>query len=968
MMMLAASDDRRRRRQFRSSLLTTAGLALWALHGGAALAAEEPAAPQAAEQAADDTAPLDDIVVTGSRIVRDGYSAPTPVSVLGQAEIAAQAPANISDFVNQMPAIAGSATSGTSSGGLSSAAAGINSIGLRGLGVGRTLVLVNGQRSVASSAGGVVDINTIPQDLVERVEVVTGGASAAYGSDAVGGVVNFILNTKYKGLKLSADQGISTYGDAHNYSFTGTAGFSFLDDRLHMVFNGSYFHQEPVNTIDRKWNDTGYFQINNPNYDGVNGEPQRLVLSGVGPMGYTAGGLITSGPLMGTYFMNEGQTGQLTYGTKASPWMIGGDTATTLAGHVGTNSLVPMDDRIGFFQRTSFDVTPDIEIYGQFSYNRSKSRSYYQQTPSTGVKINADNAYLLTQYPEIAAQMAAQGLSSITIGTSNSGFPPPGSDNKREVYRFVGGAKGKLSLFDRDWNWDAYYQKGVAKSREQLTNTWNNARMALAQDAVLDGSGNVVCRSTLTDPTNGCVPIDRLGLEGPSDAALAYIYGDQPLRYQTIKQDVAAASMSGELFDLPGGPMAIAFGGEWRREQINGSVDSQFTSGWLYGNYQVTKGRYDVGEGFVEIDMPLFKGFNFNAAGRATHYTTSGWAKTWKLGAQYQVIPDLRLRGNISRDIRAPNLQELFSAGVARSNTVIIPTGADAPQTGSLPFVQNQTGNSALKPEVADSWTLGAVFTPLFLPGFTASFDYYDIKIDKAIGNVSAQQTVDLCYDVGVTDYCQYIHFVDGTLSTIDLKPINFAKQKTRGFDIEASYQIELSKISSSLPGKFRLQGQTTHYIENLVDDGISYPVDYAGVNTSGTYSTPSWVYRVSAFYELPKMTFNLVARGFSSGVYGNDWIQCTSDCPASSAQYRTINNNHIDGITYFDASVSFKFPTFGDGKGSLTFIVNNMFNKDPVLVGNGPDGNNVPAYAQTNRSRYDVVGRVFRISAKMEF
>lgn len=911
----------------------------------------------------DDAETMTEVVVTGSRIVRDGYDAPTPVAVLGEADIAAQAPANISDFVNQLPAIAGSGTSGTSSGGLSNAGAGINSIGLRGLGVGRTLVLVDGQRSVASTVGGTVDINTIPQDLVKRVEVVTGGASAAYGSDAVGGVVNFILDTNFKGYKFSADTGISTYGDAFNYRFSGTAGFSLLDDRLHLLTNVSYFHQNREENIDRSWNDSGYFQINNPAYDGVNGQPQRYVGSGIGPLGYTSGGLITSGPLKGTYFLGAGETGQLTYGTAASPWMIGGDWETTLDGHVGTNTLVPLDDRLSIFQRASFEITPSIEVFAQFSYNRSKSAASYQQTPSTGVTIQADNAYLLQQYPTVAAAMAEQGLSSITIGTSNAGFPYPGSSNKREVYRFVGGAKGSLDVFGGSLSWDAYYQKGVTKTREQLVNTWYNARMALAQDAVFDESGNIVCRSTLTDPTNGCVPIDRLGTDGPSQEALDYIYYDgyQPLRHQTIKQDVAAATISGSVFELPGGDVAFATGVEWRREQINGEVDPIHNSGWLYGNYRVNAGKYDVYEGFLEVDIPIIDGVNVNGAARATHYSTSGWVGTWKVGANWQVVDDLRLRGNISHDIRAPNLEELFAAGTARTNSVIIPTDADAPVTGSQQFVQNAFGNPDLKPEVADGWTVGAVFTPTFLPGFSASFDYYEIKIADAIGSITAQQTVDLCYDEGISSYCDNINFVDGKLSTIDLMPINFSTQKTKGFDIEASYTFPIG------PGQFRLHGQTTHYIENVVDNGLSFPVDYAGVLTSGTYSSPNWVYRISAFYELDPFTFNLVARGFTDGVYGNDWIECDGDCPASTTQYRTINNNHIEGATYFDASVDFKFPAM-NGTGHFTFIVNNLLNRDPTLIGNGPDGNNVPAYAQTNRSRYDVIGRTFRVSAKVQF
>ncbi|GLK46129.1 TonB-dependent receptor plug domain-containing protein [Novosphingobium resinovorum] len=923
-----------------------------------------PAMAQGAPTPADEE-PVNDIVVTGSRIVGDGYSAPTPVAVLGEADIAAQAPANISDFVNQMPAIAGSGTSGTNSGGLSNAGAGINSIGLRGLGVGRTLVLVDGQRSVASTVGGTVDINTIPQDLVKRVEVITGGASAAYGSDAVGGVVNFILDTGYKGFKIGADTGISTYGDAFNYRFTGTAGFSLLDDRLHLLTNVSYFKQNREEGIDRDWNNKGYFQINNPAYTATNGEPQRLVGSGIGPAGYTAGGLITSGPLRGTYFLGEGQTGQLNYGTVSSPWMIGGDWQTTLAGHVGTNTLVPLDERLSAFQRVGFEITPDIEIFGQFSYNRSVSASSYQQTPSTGVTIAADNAYLLSQYPTVAAQMAAQGLSSITVGTSNAGFPIPGSNIKRQVYRGVIGAKGKFDLFDKPMNWDVYYQKGVTKAREELTNTWVNSRMALAQDAVFDGSGNIVCRSTLTNPGNGCVPIDRLGTNGPSQAALDYIYndGNQPLRHQTIKQDVAAATISGKAFALPAGDLAFATGVEWRREQINGSVDSQYNSGWLYGNFRVNQGKYDVYEGFLELDVPIFDGMNVNAAARGTHYSTSGWVGTWKVGANWQAMNALRFRGTLSHDIRAPNLDELFAAGTARTNTVIIPDGADAPQTGSLQFVQNAFGNSSLKPEVADGWTLGAVFEPSFLPGFSLSFDYYQIKIKDAIGSITAQQTVDLCYEQGISSYCPNINFVNGQLSTIDLTPINFARQQTKGFDIEVSYTAQVG------PGTLRLHGQATHYIENVVDDGISFPIDYAGVLTNNTtYASPDWVYRVSAFYDIDPVSLNLVARGFTNGVYGNDWIECDGDCPASTAQYRTINDNSIKGAVYFDASVDFKFPAMGGGMGHLTFVVNNLLNKDPVLVGNGPDGNNVPAYAQTNRSRYDVIGRTFRVSAKVEF
>ncbi|WP_375393561.1 TonB-dependent receptor plug domain-containing protein, partial [uncultured Sphingomonas sp.] len=267
----------------RGTLLATAAVMALMLGTNAAaqtapVSADAKAGPPETTASEDQAGGATDITVTGSRIVRDGYSAPTPVTVLGAADIAAQSPANISDFVNQLPAItAGGSTSSNSSGSLSNGIAGINSVNLRGLGVGRTLVLLDGQRSVASAVSGVVDINTFPQDLIERVEVVTGGASAQYGSDAVGGVVNFILDKKFKGFRISADEGLTTYGDGHNYKIDASVGLSLLGDRLHVLLSGEYFHQDGVDTIARDWNGSGYFQINNPAYTPTNGLPQRIV-------------------------------------------------------------------------------------------------------------------------------------------------------------------------------------------------------------------------------------------------------------------------------------------------------------------------------------------------------------------------------------------------------------------------------------------------------------------------------------------------------------------------------------------------------------------------------------------------------------------------------------------------------------------------------------------------------------------
>mgnify|MGYP004707528953 CR=1 FL=1 len=911
------------------------------------------------------------VTVTGSHIVRNGFSSPTPVTVLGHEDIAAQVPANISDLVNQLPAVTQGSTSATSSGFLSSGLAGINSVNLRGLGANRTLILIDGQRSVPSSITGLVDVNTIPQNLVERVEVVTGGASAQYGSDAVGGVVNFVLNKKFSGVKLSANTGFTTYADDPNYTLNATMGKTFLNGKLHVLLDAQYYQQFGVDTIDRSWNDSGYFQINNPAYTATNGQPQRLVGSGFGPSTYTSGGLISSGPLAGTYFGAPGQTGQLKYGVRSaasSPYMIGGDTEETLKGHVGTNSLTPSEERISVFNRTSYDISEHTEIFGQFSWNKYIGSSYYQQTPSTGVTINRDNAYLNRDYSQVASQMAAAGLNSFNMGTSNAGFPVPGSDVSRQVFRYVGGMNGKFKFAGNNWHWDWYYQYGRTLDDIRLKNTWNVSRMALAQDAVMH-NGQIMCRSTISNPGNGCVPIDRLGTSGPSAAALNYIYGGQtgqPAREQVLQQHVASFDIGGDMFHLPGGNAAIAMGGDWRRESVSGYVNSAYQSGWQYGNFLANKGSYNVKEGYVELDLPVLKGVDINGAGRYTDYSTSGSVETWKTGATYAPIQDIKFRGTYSHDIRAPNLNELYAAGTSLNNTVVLP--ANSPDPGSQPFTQIRTGNTSLSPETSNTWTVGTVLSPRFLPGFMASVDYYSINISNAIGTVTGQNAVDFCYSGG-TAWCNNIHYSNGVLQSILLQPFNFASQKERGLDIEASYRFRLAKIWKKLPGTFSVHGEITHYISNTVDNNV-YPINYAGVNggsLAGDYSAPKWNYRISSFYKVDNYTFNLVARGFSSGVYGNDYVQCTTNCPVSTPQHRTINNNHIKGAVYFDTSIAYDFTAYNHPV-RATFVMNNMLNTKPVLIGSGPDGNNVPAFAQTNESLYNYLGRVFRVAVTASF
>lgn len=931
-------------RNARHYALATVSIAALSLAASPAVAEEEAAA------AGGD---LEEVVVTGSRIARDGYDAPTPVNVLGAQEIAASAPANIADFVNTLPSVAGSITAANSSGSLSNGAAGISALNLRSLGTGRTLVLFDGQRSVVSAATGQVDTNTFPQSLISRVEVVTGGASSAYGSDAVGGVVNFILDKTYTGVKTSLEYGETTYGDGENWKYNITAGGPFAGGRGHALFSGEWASQSGVQTIDRDWNKSGYFAVRNT--DTSAGAPFYILSKNVGIGSYTPGGLITNTALKGTYFGVNGAVNQLAYGATTGQWMIGGDWAYSISDMLGSNTLIPDEDRESYFGRLSFELTPNIEVFAQASFAKYEGLSYYIKPTQTGIVIQRDNAFLPAA---VRNQMLALGITSFTMGTSNADMPASGSAMERETERYVVGGKGDFSAFGLDVDWDAYYQHGKTTTHEQLTPTWNNARLALATDAVVNpASGQIVCRSTLTNPTNGCVPLNRFGEGVASQEALNYVLGT-PYRDQHFTQDVVAFNLTTNSIQGWAGPISLAVGAEYRKEKMGGSVEAQYGAGWKYGNFRVTSGEYDVKEAYIEALVPIFEGLDFNGAYRITEYSTSGTAKTWKAGLTYSPIEDVKFRASASRDIRAANMSELYDAGTARSNSVAI-NGV------STPFVQNLQGNPNAAPEVADGFGVGVVVSPRFLPGFQASIDYYDIKVEGVISFVTAQQVADYCYVQNVASYCSQLVFSGGVLQTINLYYDNLNSMTAKGLDIEVSYRTNLADLVSWGAGDLTLRGMFTHYIENVTDDGVT-AIDLAGSNTG---STPDWVYRLTASYDLEPWSFNLTARGVSNGVVSNAYTECASACPASVAPYYTINDNSVDGTLYFDVSASYDF-TVGPVGGEAFVSIKNLFNTDPVLVGNPANlgAENTPGYPQTNRSLYDTNGRTFRVGLRVDF
>lgn len=900
------------------------------------------------------------IIVTGSRIKRDGYDAPTPLTVVSADTIAKAAPANVADYVNTLPQLNPNSTPRVGNGATSTGTAGLNLLDLRGLGPNRTLVLVDGQRVAPSTQTGAVDVNNVPTSLLKRIDVVTGGASAAYGSDAVAGVVNFIVDKKFEGLRLNLNGGMTDRNDNRNWQITGAWGTKFAGDRGHFLISVEHQHEDGIDQLDpkkRSWYNATYM-VANPAYVAGNGQPKNIIASNVNYSNLALGGLITSGPLKGTAFGPDGAPYQFNYGTLAvnstqasSNFMIGGQTWNE--GNVV--ALSPLIDRTNVWSRLSYDVTDNITASFDVSYGRTHtngSAAYQRYTggasPFAAVSIN--NPYLPASVRN--AGLAA-GVSTFAYGMSTIDMGRMVNDIGRENVRLVGTLNGK---FGAGWSWQAYYQYGQSNINVQLRNTTNIARMALAVDATTNSSGAIVCRSTLTNPTNGCIPLNIFGTGVADPNSIAWIKGTA-WQNQKITEKVAAASINGEPAHTWAGPISIAAGFEYRSESASAVGDpvSQ-TNGWVTGNFKTNSGGFNVKEGFGEVVVPLLKesrfgrSADFNGAVRVTNYSTSGTVTTWKLGLTYEPVPDLKLRVVRSRDIRAPSISEGFAAGATQAVDVIVPTGgAYAPGTFRITQVTN--GNTSLRPEMADTISLGAVLKPRFIPGFSASVDYYNIRVKDAITNLAVNDMVTLCY-AGVSSLCSLITAdpVTHAITQISRVPVNVASLRVRGLDFDASYRQSLGRF---LPGSISIRVLATRTLNYTQNTGVAV-TEYAGVNGGpfATVAIPKWRTNTTVGYDNDRVSLTATMRTVSAGVYNNAWVQGVD-----------IDNNTIKGATYFDLGGSYRI--FGDSRRNMEayFKVDNLLDKSPPVA-----AANVSSGLQTNPTLYDVLGRAYRLGVRLRY
>jgi iron complex outermembrane receptor protein len=905
-------------------------------------------------------AQLDEVVVTASRVDRAGFMAPTPTTTVGLLELQKSGTTNVADFLNTIPAF-GSATTPASTA-HNSVSSGLNLVNLRSLGPNRTLVLVDRERFTPSTATGRVDLNVIPTIMIDRVEVVTGGASAAWGSDAVAGVVNLIFKKNLEGFAGEVTGGLSQFGDNQDVKTALSWGGTAMGGRLRVSVAGEYEDSKGIGpNSDRDILKQNFNVIANPTYKLGNGQPQNYLTSNVNVSTATLGGVVTTGPFAGQQFAPGGALVPFTYGTmRGSQYMIGG-SGISVDNSINAAQLGQLTNPVrrgNVYLRTAFDITDNVEATVDASYAQSFSQAYLSIPYDLGtITIQRDNAYLTAAE---RASLTAANVTSFKMGRINSDVSYNFPVNETETQRFSFGLKGKFDALGTNWKWDGYVATGLTHYTQKIQGNRITANWNLAIDAVVNpANGQVVCRSTLTSPTNGCVPINLFGQGSPSAAASRYVTGTSMLAAD-FRQDAAALNITGEPFSVPAGPVSVAAGLEYRKESVNQVADAiSNANGFNIGNPHDISGSESVREGFIETvvpllkDMTLVKSLDFNGAVRVTDYQTSGAVTTWKAGLTWAVTDEVRLRAAQSRDIRAPALGELYASYILSKGTLTDPSKNNQQFQVDTP----QQGNPNLVPETADTTTFGVVYQPSFISGLNVSVDYYKIDLHDAISALGSQDIINRCY-AGVTELCQYVERnAAGEITRVTRANVNLSELKTAGVDFEVAYNTPLSRFYAPLPGDLGLRflGTYTDYLTSVDNNIVQQLVNAVGFGANGI---PQWKWSASATWRDGPLTLFSQLRYTEGGRYDN-----TKDAAGVYTTQVLGGKNWLDGQFITDLSVQYELRPSEGRSITLFGSVKNVFDTYGPPVG--------IAYilpAPTNFGFYDSIGRQFQIGARFHY
>ena len=960
---------------------------------------------QAFAQNAADEEPEGTITVTGTRIVRDGYQAPTPVTVATTEDLIKSTPSSIPDALNKLPQFQNSFGPGRSASNFSNLPIHGNVLNLRGLGTTgtnpkgplRTLIMFDGLRVPGTTYIGTVDTNVLPQLLIQRVDVVTGGASANYGSDAVAGVVNFVLDRKFTGLKGVAQYGASSRGDNDTYRVGIAGGMNFADDRGHAMFSAEMYSNSGMLRNQRAIGSAGYAYVNaatsctNTTTDPLACTPggslnpysiaSNVTISGVSEYGKIVGSSVgASFPFLNYVFNADGTyrpfvNGTPTGGSGATAIQIGGDGYRIPD---KTHTIKPVKT-YQFFGRLDYEVADGVNVFAQGIYSRQNLRyNPLANSLVTPVTLYKENPFLPAA---IAAALPDGG--SINVSAYNSGGPGTSVIERTDYYMGTLGFDAKLG---GGWNLAVNYTHGRSTHDMQQSGLYDWKKLFAAVDVVSVG-GTPTCR-VLTDPAiaagfAGCTPINVLrGLPSTTSPA-GYAYATGTSSYHAIsKQDSVIATISGSPFELPAGPLDIVLGAEYRSNSLlltsnadparldTAAERSAYFAGlrgvnatsfyWLT-NVGTANASSNVKELFGEVAVPLLKdkpGFvdlSLSGAIRLTDYSSSGSVTTWKFGGIWKPIEDLTLRASYSRDIRAPNLFELFAGDTLAISIINDPFNATTGIGSGTNVNRDQVGggNPLLRPEAAKTLSFGGVVAPKGIPGLSLSVDYYRIRLAGAINGLTSQLIVNNCTNFGSSaPECALITRSAGLTSPISLirnAEANISFINTSGIDFDLSYRTG--------PFSARLYLNYLAQFDTQVNAGQPV-INWAGANVVG--SNP---------IAYPRLRGNL-SLDYSSGRFGvtiteqmigsmGRFINAVNPLPGAS----NFNPGKVGAVFYTDLTLRYKLPVLDD-KVETFVTVNNLFDKQPPLIPGVTPGVNLP----TNIGVYDVIGTAFTAGVRFKF
>ncbi|KEO90339.1 hypothetical protein EH31_09625 [Erythrobacter longus] len=889
--------------------------------------AASPAFAQDAEQdqeeaSVEDTVaePQGSIVVSGTRIKRPNLDSTVPITSVSADELLENSSVSLGDALNELPSLRSTFSQSNSNRFIGTS--GLNLLDLRGLGTDRTLVLINGRRQVGALPGDFrIDVNTIPFELLERVDVITGGNSAIYGSEAVAGVVNFITARDFEGVSIRGQASVTDFGDRGQQFISVTAGQNFADGRGNIAVSAEYSNAEPLFNTDRD-GQTGAFsgrdQFNRQSSDPIgpntfgffNGVRNGNITDGTQILQISCntstparaaatcatdrdGAVVTAGgtQLGAIYgFLPNGRLARnqpdFDFRRFGNNNTIGGFGSTL----TNTGQLAPGLDRYTVNVLGRYEVSPALEFFFEGKYNKLDALQEGQPTFRFGQEfVTLDNAFLNPEDAAFIDENFFPGRGGFLYSRFNVDLGGRSEINERETYRIVGGARGS---FNDDWSYEIAVNYGRLDTFLTSRNQILTENFANAVDAQFDANGNIVCGiNNDADTTNddaACVPINIFGVGSPSQAAIDYVNFDST-RDENAEQFVVSAFVSGDLsqlFELPGGPIGFAVGGEYRRETSFSEFDPITQSGATFLNIIPTfdppafTEKSVFGEVRIPLlaDVPFFNELTVEGAARYSDYNTAAdGVFTWNAGGVWSPVDGLRFRGNFSRSIRVPNPSDLFSpqsqnfAFIAdpcdvlnlpqgnfpanrQANCATLGLGANfentPARTQSLPFLTG--GNPLLLEEESDSYTIGFVFEPNFIPGFAFTADYYNIEITNVIAGVGAQAVLNNCFDAPTAsfpnnNFCPSINPRDADGFFADPVLIggsfNFAALETEGIDFDIRYNRTFDNDS-----RLSLRAIATYVLRNVTFLDIANPDVPNRIRSE--LGDPSFAMTFSANYE----------------------------------------------------------------------------------------------------------------------